>query len=55
MEKLSREKVEKEKEHVFEMDDVIDEVRMSAVVVVWEAKINLVEDLENARSWNVAG
>ena len=38
-----------------EIDDVIIEVRMNVIVVVWEAKIMLGKDLENARSWNVVG
>lgn len=38
-----------------EMDEVITEVKKSVVVAIWKAKIKLVEDLENARSWNVVG
>ena len=37
------------------MDEVITEVKKSVVVAIWKAKIKLVEDLENARSWNVVG
>lgn len=46
MEKMPREKAKKEMEHVAEMGKVIAQVRMSAAVVVWEAKIKLAEDLE---------
>lgn len=55
VEKLTKEKAEKEKKHVAEMDNVIAEVRMSAAIAVWEAEIKLAEDLCNARSWNVKG
>lgn len=34
---------------------MIGEVRMSANVAVQEAKIKLAEDIENVRSWNIAG
>lgn len=37
------------------MDDMIVQVKMSVVVAVWEAKIKLVEDLQNLGSWNVIG
>lgn len=53
MEKLTKEKVKKEEEHVVEMGGVITKVKVS-VVAIWEAKIKLAEDLENAGSWNVA-
>lgn len=47
---MSREKAEKEKEHVAEMDDVITKVRISDVVVFLEEKVKLLEDLGNAGS-----
>ena len=47
---MSREKVEKEKEHVAKIDDVIFEVMMSVDVAIWEAKFKLAEDLENVGS-----
>lgn len=38
------------------MDDVIAKVRTStAVIVVWEEKIKVADDLENAGSQNVTG
>ena len=55
VEKISKEKSKKEEEHVDEMDEVIAEVKTSTTVAVWEAKIKLVEVLDNARSWNVVG
>lgn len=54
VELLSKEKVEKGEEHATEMQEVIVEVRSSVVVAVWEAKINVAEDVANVGSWNVA-
>lgn len=34
---------------------MITEVKGSTVVVFWEAKIKLTEDVSNMGSWNVAG
>lgn len=48
IEKLSRDKAKKEKKHVAEMDNVIVEVSTSVAIAVWEAKIKLGEDFENA-------
>lgn len=55
VEKLTKEKTEKEEEHVAEIGEVIMEVKASAIVAIWEAKIKVAEDLKNAGSWNVAG
>lgn len=52
---LSREKAEKEKEHVVEMDDVIFQLGTSDGIFVLQAKINLTEDFENVGSCNVTG
>lgn len=38
-----------------EMDEVIAEVRTSTAIAVWEEKVKLTEDLENAGSWNMTG
>lgn len=50
----TKEKAKKEEEHVTEMDEVNTETKVNVVVDVWEAKLK-VEDVENARSQNVAG
>lgn len=55
MEKLVKEKAEKEEEHVAEIVEVINEVKSSTIEAVWEAKIKMAYDVENAGSWNVAG
>ena len=55
MEKLCKAKVKKEEEHTLGIEDVIAEVKSNVVEAIWEAKIKLAEDVENVRSWNVAG
>lgn len=52
---LRKEKVEKEEEHDEEMAEVIAEVKASVVMVVWDAKIKLDEDVVNIGSWNLVG
>lgn len=51
---MTKEKSGKEEEHVVDMDEVIVEVKASAAITIWEAKIKLAEDFENVGSWNVA-
>ena len=46
---LSKEKVEKEEEHALEIEEVISELKSSALEV-WEAKIKPMEDVENTGS-----
>lgn len=46
---LSKEKVEKEEEHALEIEEVIFELKSSALEV-WEAKIKPMEDVENTGS-----
>ena len=41
VELLSKEKAEKEEEHAVEMDEVIAEMKASAIMIVWEAKLKL--------------
>ena len=53
--KLTKEKSGKEEEHVVDMDEVIVEVKASAAITIWEAKIKLAEDFENVGSCNVTG
>ena len=55
VELLSKEKDEKEEEHVAEMEEVIAKVKSSATIVVWETKIRLAEDVSNAGSWDLTG
>lgn len=50
---MSKEEAEKEKEHDAEMANVIAKVKASIVIVVWEAKIRLAEDVSNIGSWNL--
>ena len=52
---LIKEKAEKEEEHITGMKEVITEAKASAVVAVWEAKMKLAKDMDNAGSWNLAG
>lgn len=52
---MIKEKAEKEEEHEEEMVEVIAEVKASADLAVWEAKIKLDEDVANVGSWNPAG
>lgn len=47
---LSKEKANNEEEHAAEIDEVIAEVKRSVVVVVWEAKVKLAEDVASAGS-----
>ena len=54
MEKPSKKKLEKEEGHVLEIEEVIDEVKSNVAKSIWEAKIKLAEDTENAESCNVA-
>lgn len=54
VELLSKEKDEKEDEHVAEIAEVIVEVKGSVAMAIWEAKNKLAEDVANAGSWNVA-
>ena len=53
VELVSKEKAEREEEHVHEMEEVISDAKISVVVAVWEAKIHLAEGLENVGSSNV--
>ena len=46
---LSKEKVEKKEEHALEIEEVISELKSSALEV-WEAKIKPMEDVENTGS-----
>lgn len=55
VELLSKEKVEKEEEHVEEMEKVIVEGKSSAAMAIWETKIKLAKDVANAGSWDLAG
>lgn len=57
VEKLSKEKEEKEGGHAQETEDMISELKSSIAEAVWEAKIKMVEDMEkgDVGSWNVAG
>lgn len=55
VEKLIKEKEEKEEEHVAEIKKEIIEARSSVVELFWEAKFKLAEDIENAGSWDAAG
>lgn len=55
VELLSKEKVEKEEEHLLEMEEVISDAKVGVTVAIWEAKIHLAEDLENVSSWDVDG
>lgn len=50
---LSKEKANNEEEHAAEIDEVIAEVKRSVVVVVWEAKVKLAEDVASAGSQNL--
>lgn len=45
VDKLVKEKVEKEEEHIAEMQEVIAEAKSRIVEVVWEENIKLVEDI----------
>lgn len=45
VDKLVKEKVEKEEEHIAEMQEVIAEAKSCIVEVVWEENIKLVEDI----------
>ena len=48
-----KEKAEKEEEHIAEMEEVIAEAKVNAVVAVWEAKIKLAKYVANAGSQNL--
>lgn len=50
VEKLSKEKAERDEAHSLKIEKVIIEVKSSVVEAFWEAKIKLVEDMENAGS-----
>lgn len=54
VELMRKEKDKKEEQHVAEIAEVIVEMKGSTIVVFWEAKIKLAEDVANARSWNGA-
>ena len=51
----SKEKDEKEEDHLLEMERVIFNVKFNVAVAIRKAKIRLAEDLENAGSWDVDG
>lgn len=55
VERLSKEKVEKEEEHAQEIEDVIIELKSSAAENICEAKIKMAQDVKNgnARSQNM--
>ena len=55
MDLLSNHKVEKEEEHLADLEEVIVDAKTSAAIAILQAKINLAEDLENASSWDVEG
>lgn len=55
VELLSKEKDEKEEEHDVEMEEVIAKVKSNVVMVVWETKIKLDEDVVNVGSLDLVG
>lgn len=51
VELLSKERADREREeHAIYILDLIVEVKGSAIVVIWEAKIKLAEDMDNTGS-----
>ena len=51
---MFKEKAERLEDHMVEIKEVIVEARSNVVEVVWEAKIQLTEDIKNTRYWDVA-
>lgn len=51
----TKEKSEKVEEHVVGIEEVIVEVKINVIMAILEAKIKLVEEVENVGSWNVVG
>ena len=52
---MSKQKVEKEEEHLTDLEEVIVDAKTSAALAILQTKIKLDEDLENTSSWDVEG
>ena len=52
---MTKQKVKKEEEHLLDLKEVIADAKTSAAILILQAKIKLVEDLENKSSWDMEG
>ena len=52
---MSKQKVQKEEDHIEDPEEVIVDAKRSAMIAILQAKIKLAEDLENTSSWDMEG